>query len=171
MLVRVEIEQWAVECCVPVPVVGERVSWQLSFGVGDVGPASTTVVWADVQRYVPGPHEAPPFFEGWTLRAGDLAAWSPSEVAAGVPVRGSLWHEAHGQVPGDQQVTAGEVRRVQVVHQTSRWVGERETSALPGAYRLCDAPPDHRPAWVDAPQGEPFTCEAGLLVTLETVPR
>ena len=168
MLLRVEMEAWAIGCCVPVPVVGERVSWQLAWGAGDEGPSSAETAWTDVERYVPARYEAPPFLVGWTLRSGDVTAWSSQEVLAGVPLRGSLWHEAHGAVPVDLPPTAGVVRRVQVVLRTFRWVDDRLSEPVPALYRLTDGPLRGRSAWTGVGRGVPYEDETGVLVTLET---
>lgn len=159
-MVSVEVALWEVECCQPVPKVGQHVAWQLRWYPDAEGPAATVLPWSRTRAAVSG--------TGWLLVLEGVTAWSAGDGAPDPERPGGLHLEAHGGVPDDVARTRGVVRRVQLVERTYRRVGDRGWEPVPRGWRLRSLRSSHQ--LVTALEGGLRKEQSAFLVDVEVDP-
>jgi len=170
--VSVEVAGWEIECCVPPPGVGDRVSWPLEFYSGEVDPdgfdrAAPDSRWWRAERRDDG---------AVLLVDGPLVAyWStyrhPAPEPGVLEATGVLSATLHGgSAPVDLPAVSGRVRRLWVRSQVYVPVigkGTRYRGPVAGTLELREV--DRSPRWFSSgpPSAEgPERIAIGLLVEL-----
>jgi hypothetical protein len=172
-VVTVELAGWEIECCVPPPGVGDRVSWPLTFHIsGEVDPDRF-----DRPARVSGPWRVEVRDDGATLVVDGpvVAYWSeyrhPAPAPGVVEATGVLIATLHGgSGPSDLPAVTGRVRRLWV---TSQLYAPRPSDQprywgpVSGTLELQEV--ERSPRWFSSgpTSNEPARHQTGLLVELQ----
>jgi hypothetical protein len=136
-VVPVEIDSWEIECCAPLPTVGQPASWRLLFA--PPAPEPEFNVRADwlVSPWM----ESSSTSRFLRLQRGDLTAvWrDPPDISPGIHrLTGRVYGSGHGGSDIDSlPPSTAQVRRVRVIrvmaYLVNRWITE-----IPGTVELID---------------------------------
>jgi hypothetical protein len=163
---EVFVDDWEIECCGPLPAVGEPTTWRLRFV-----PAGDPPHELDAERSWLVERRGT-----WTALADGpvVASWLSSAQPAPEPgrnaLRGQLIGSRHGgSGPDAAPEVTGTVLRVRLASCVFRLDGTRTLVPQPGTFRLVDVPRSPRRfAWPDRPieLGVDLAMETGVLLDL-----
>ncbi|RBY97297.1 hypothetical protein DQ237_06995 [Blastococcus sp. TF02-8] len=120
MRIPVFLSAWEIDCCLPVPSVGDAVEWRLAWYDDPEHPAAFEIRWAAEATLRLGGYESDHIGveSGLVITRGPVAAWRREPGA--VPFRGALLALAHGFVPAAVPPTRGRAGEVSLVIGTQR---------------------------------------------------
>lgn len=115
LLLRVEVRDWVIECCLPPPAVGQEVAWGLQLHEGAGGSAQELRATATTLPAWPGLAcgRTPVRLE---VEGAVLYTERPAPVDGDVLVTGTIRVAQHGEAPEDLPPVRGRVRRLRLAH-------------------------------------------------------